>query len=514
MKSRHTTMIGRIDRMRSLAARAPSERPFAFPPEFVWGVAAAAYQIEGAWDEDGKGPSVWDTFCRKSGAVFDGHDGRVACDHYHRYEEDVALISELGVDAYRLSLSWPRILPEGIGFPSAHGLDFYDRVIDSLLAAGVTPWVTLFHWDYPLALFERGGWLNRDSAAWFAEYAELVTRRLSDRVRHFFTQNEPQVYIGFGLHQGNHAPGLQLSLAETLQAGHHSLLGHGLAVQAMRASAKRPLSLGYAPVGVPKLPAANTAADIELARRATFEVTDADTWNNAWWMDPVYLGRYPEQALVHYGQARPRVRSGDMELICQPLDFFAVNIYQGLVVRRADNRFGYERESGKPGHPSTAFNWPVTPEALYWGPRLFHQRYGLPVVIAENGVSCRDWVSLDERVHDPSRIDFTNRYLRELRRAIADGTDVLGYFHWSILDNFEWSAGYRERFGLVHVDYDTMKRTPKDSYYWYRRVVASNGAHIDDPHPSAEATPVEQPKSSENTASPALASSTAAGSEA
>lgn len=456
---------------------------FVFPAGFVWGAAAAAYQIEGAADEDGKGPSVWDMFCERPGAIHGGHHARVVCDHYHRYPEDVALLRELGVHAYRLSLSWPRVLPDGIGRVSERGLDFYDRLVDSLLASGVTPWITLFHWDYPLSLFRRGGWSNRESADWFAEYAEVVTRRLSDRVRHFFTQNEPQVYVGFGLQRGTHAPGLQLPLAEVLLAGHHSLLGHGLAVQAMRASAKQRLAIGYAPVGLPKLPTSPAPADVELARRATFEITEADAWNNAWWMDPVYLGSYPEQGMAFYGKAAPAVRAGDLETIRQPLDFFGINIYQGLSVRVADNRFGYECVRHAAGHPSTAFDWPVTPEALYWGPRLFHERYGLPVVIAENGVSSRDWVSLDGGVHDPSRIDFTNRYLRAFHRAIADGTEALGYFHWSILDNFEWAAGYRERFGLVHVDYETLKRTPKDSFYWYQKVVATNGAHLDDPSP-------------------------------
>jgi beta-glucosidase len=453
---------------------------YEFPDDFAWGAAAAAYQIEGAARTDGRGESVWDMFCARQGAVFEGHDGSVACDHYHRYPEDVALLQALGVRAYRLSISWPRVLPSGTGQPNARGLDFYDRLVDALLAAGVEPWVTLFHWDFPTELFARGGWLSRDVVEWFGDYAALIGRRLSDRVRHFMPLNEPQVFIGHGHLDGLHAPGLTLPLAQVLRAGHHALLAHGRAVQALRAAAKRPLLIGHAPVGMPRLPASDAPLDVELARRATFEVREPSVWNNAWWMDPVYLGRYPEQALDFYGSAAPPVEDGDMELISQPLDFFGVNIYEGRTVL-FDNEAeaGYVRvERALPGAPRTAFGWQVTPEALYWGPRFFYERYGKPVVITENGVSCRDWVSLDGCVHDPTRIDFTTRYLRELWRALRDGVDVRGYFHWSILDNFEWAAGYRERFGLVHVDYETLARTPKDSFSWYKQVIASRGKHL------------------------------------
>lgn len=452
-----------------------SARP-AFPQGFTWGAAAASYQIEGARDEDGKGRSVWDMFCERPGAVFEGHTGEVACDHYHRYPEDVRLMKELGLQAYRLSLSWPRILPEGVGSLNEKGLAFYDRLIDELLGAGVEPWITLFHWDYPLALFHRGGWLNRDSASWFADYAALVAERFSDRVTNYFTQNEPQCYLGIGHQRGIHAPGLDLPLSELLLAGHHSFLGHGLAVQAMRARAKRPLRLGYAPVGMPKLPATDSPEDVELARHATFTIYEKNAWNNAWWMDPVYLGAYPAQGLELFGKDAPKFTDEDMKTIAQPLDFFGVNIYQGSTVRRSEKEpFGFEIVGKSPGTPLTAFNWPVTPDALYYGPKFYHERYKLPIVIAENGLSCRDWVSLDGGVHDPSRIDFVQRYLRSLRRASGDGVPMLGYFHWSILDNFEWAEGYKERFGLIHVDYQTQKRTPKDSFYWYRSVIQSNG---------------------------------------
>lgn len=460
-----------------MSARPPVP-PSSFPEHFVWGAAAASYQIEGAIREDGKGPSVWDMFCEKEGAVWQGHSGAVACDHYHRYREDVALMQQLGLHAYRLSICWPRVLPAGTGALNEKGLDFYSRLVDALLEAGITPWVTLFHWDYPLELYHRGGWLNPDSPDWFAEYAAVIADHLSDRVRHFFTQNEPQVYIGFGHLEGRHAPGDTLPLSQMLLAGHHSLLAHGKAVLALRAHAKQPLQIGYAPVGMPFHPVSESPEDIAAARHATFGVWDKNSWNNAWWMDPVFRGEYPAQGLEFFGRDVPPIGADDMRVIAQPLDFFGVNIYQSTPVRARSEAPGFERVPHPTGAPLTAFNWPITPQALYWGPRFFHERYGKPVVITENGVSCRDFVSLDGKVHDPARIDFTTRYLRELHRALRDGVEVAGYFHWSILDNFEWAAGYRERFGLIHVDYQTQKRTLKDSAEWYRQVIASNGAAI------------------------------------
>jgi len=455
-----------------------SERKYEFPPDFVWGAAAASYQIEGAVDEDGKGPSDWDMFTEKPGAIFEGHTGRVACDHYKRYPEDVALMKTLGLRAYRLSFCWPRILPSGVGTINDRGIDFYDRLIDELLRAGIEPWVTLFHWDYPLELFRRGGWQNPDSPRWFADYAALIGERFSDRVRHFFTVNEPQVYIGFGLHQGRHAPGLQLPMREVLQAGHHTLIGHGLGVQALRATAKQPLSIGYAPVGVPLMPQSSDPSEIETARRATFDIADMSCWNNAWWMDPVYLGHYPEQGLEFYGNVAPKIGPRDLEVIRQPLDMFGMNTYQGgFVTADADAPRGYRRIPFPPGFPRTAFNWPVIPEALYYGPKFFYERYGLPIVVTENGVSCRDWVAADGQVHDGSRIDFLRRYLRMLHDAGKD-VPIRGYFQWSIMDNFEWAEGYKERFGLVHVDFQTQKRTPKDSFYWYQKVIADRGRSL------------------------------------
>ena len=448
-----------------------------FPKDFVWGTAAASYQIEGAFQADGKGLSVWDMFCRKPGAVWNGQTGDVACDHYNRYAEDVALLQQMGVKAYRLSISWPRVLPEGTGTPNAAGLAFYDRLVDALLAAGIEPWVTLFHWDFPLALYYRGGWLNRDSADWFADYATLITEKLSDRVTNFMTLNEPQVFIGAGHFEGRHAPGDKLAFKEVLRAGHHTLLAHGKAVQAIRASAKLKPRVGIAPVGQPKLPATDSRADIEAARKATFVANQRSTWINSWWMDPVYLGEYPADGWRFFGGDVPALRSGDMELIAQDLDYFGVNIYEAMTVRAAQD--GSPEPVPYPvGHPISAFEWNVTPGALYWGPRFFYDRYKKPIVITENGISCRDWVSLDGKVHDPGRIDYMQRHLLEFERAGTDGVPIEAYFHWSFIDNFEWAHGYKHRFGLIFCDYPTGKRIPKDSANWYTDVIRTNGASL------------------------------------
>lgn len=452
---------------------------YEFPDRFVWGAAAASYQIEGAKDADGKGPSVWDMFCERPGAVFDGHTGADACDHYHRYAEDVDHMADLGISAYRLSISWSRLFPAGTGALNEKGLDFYERLVDALLERNIVPYVTLFHWDYPLALFHRGGWLNRDSADWFAAYAETVAKRLSDRVTNYFTLNEPQVYLGHGHHDGHHAPGLTLPLSQVLLAGHHTLLGHGKAVQAMRAAAKKPLSLSYAPAAMPKLPQTDSAGDIDFARRAMFAVDRPNAWVNSWWMDPVIFGAYPEDGLEFYGADAPKIAPRDMETIGSPIDALGVNIYEGRTVAPDPNGSPVAVELGAPvGGPRSAFNWPITPDALYWGPRFLYERYKIPLLITENGVSGRDWVHRDGKVHDSHRIDFTCRYLRALHRALSEGVDVRGYFHWSILDNFEWAAGYRERFGLIYVDYETQVRVRKDSFDWYRQVIQTNGKHL------------------------------------
>jgi beta-glucosidase len=445
-----------------------------FSKEFIWGAATAAYQIEGAALEDGKGLSVWDMCCKRPGFVKDGDTGNVACDHYHRYKEDIQLMKELGLKAYRLSISWPRVLPNGTGKVNEKGLAFYDNLIDELLKNGITPYVTLFHWDYPYELYKKGGWLNADSSDWFGEYTKVIMNKLSDRVKYWITENEPQCYINLGHSNGIHAPGLKLDFPDVLLAAHNSLLAHGKSVQAIRAFSKQPCEIGYAPVGGVCIPNTNSPEDIEAARRSMFELSQPNIWTNSWWMDPVFLGKYPESGLKVFEKYLPDINENDMKTIHQPIDFFGVNIYQGTRIAMG--------KDGKPetvtksvGYEQTAMKWPVTPEALYWGPRFFYERYGKPIVITENGLSNTDWVALDGKVHDPQRIDFLHRYIREFKRAAKDGIDAKGYFAWSLMDNFEWGEGYNERFGLIHVDYATQKRTIKDSGYWYKSVIESNG---------------------------------------
>jgi beta-glucosidase len=448
-----------------------------FSNDFVWGSAAASYQVEGGANADGKGESVWDMFCRKPGAIWSGQTGAEACDHYHRYREDVAIMKEIGLKAYRLSLSWSRVIPQGTGSVNPKGLDFYNRLVDELLAANVTPWITLFHWDYPLALYRRGGWLNRDSVEWFADYTRVVVDALSDRVRHWFTLNEPQCFIGLGHYEGKHAPGDRLDYREVLLAAHHCLMSHGRAVQVIREFSKQPAQVGYAPVGVGYMPATDSPADIAAAREMAYAVRTRDYWSNAWWIDPVCLGKYPEQGLEANAADLPDFDPADLKVIHQPLDFLACNMYAGQYVRAG--------AGGKPEVvpmgvevPTTANRWYITPEVLRWMPQFLHERYKLPIVISENGMSGIDFVSLDGKVHDPQRIDLLHRYLLQLRSAVDAGVPVKGYFVWSIMDNFEWAEGFKERFGLVHVDYATQKRTMKDSAYWYRDVIAANGANL------------------------------------
>lgn len=451
-----------------------------FPKDFTWGVAAAAYQIEGAAAVDGRAPSVWDVFSHTPGKVFEDHNGDVACDHYHRYAEDVALMRDLGAQAYRLSVAWPRILPDGTGAVNEKGLAFYDRLIDSLLAANITPWVTLFHWDLPQALQQRGAWLNRDIVEWFGDYTAIVADRLGDRVKHWMTINEPPVVIGFGYHEGTFAPGLKLTFRESLLGSHHLLMAHGRATQVLRARCRGPVKISLAHTSRARIPAAETPADIEAARQALFACQSKHLWNLAWWTDPVHLGHYPHDAAEAFGADMPRATDADLKLIAQPLDFTGFNCYSGALMRAAADGSSEHAPGGWGiGNPRGTLPWlNVTPASTYWSARFLHERYQLPVVFTENGYCNTDFVHLDGHVHDPQRIDFMARYLAAIERATTEGVPVAGYFYWSILDNFEWKEGYKDRFGLIHVDYQTQKRTPKDSYYWYRDLIRAHGATL------------------------------------
>ncbi|NPV86498.1 MAG: beta-glucosidase [Anaerolineae bacterium] len=448
-----------------------------FPDHFVWGAATAAYQVEGASAADGKGLSVWDAFCQQPQKIFGGHSGEVACDTYHRFSDDIRLMKAIGLQAYRFSISWPRVLPKGVGQLNQKGIDFYSRLVDELLSAGITPYVTLFHWDYPYELYLAGGWLNPNSPDWFAEYSSKVVERLSDRVTNWMTINEPQAFIGLGHWEGTHAPGLKLPWNEVLIAAHHVLLAHGKSVLAIRASACQRVRVGIASVGSVKIPLSNSTEDIEAARKAMFAVTDYTFWNNSWFADPIFFKQYPEDGLRLYGSQIPSIRSGDMDIIAQPLDFYGANIYRGDFVR-ANQHNGYQLIDFPAGYPLTHFYWAVTPQALYWGPKFLYERYRTPIIITENGLSTPDWVAADNQVHDPQRIDFTSRYLSALRQAYMEGVDIRGYFHWSLMDNFEWAEGYRQRFGLIYVDFQTQKRILKESASWYKNVISSNGCSL------------------------------------
>jgi beta-glucosidase len=449
-----------------------------FRPDFTWGAATAAYQIEGAWNEDGKGPSIWDTFSHSPGKVFGDHTGDVACDHYHRYEEDAGLMADIGLKAYRFSTSWPRIMPAGTGAVNDKGLDFYSRLVDALLAKGITPWLTLFHWDLPQALHLRGGWMNPDMPKHFADYTRAVAERLGDRVRHWMTFNEPQCFLGISLWRTLHAPGIKLPMSDVLQAWHHALLAHGLSVQQLRATCRAEPVIGCAPTNVVPIPASAAAADVEVARRDFFKGYDGDLWTLGWWSDPMILGSYPADGLAGYGKAVPAHTDAEMRTIAQPLDFFGVNLYFGHTVKAGPDG-ALVRVDREPGHALSRNGWPITPDALYWGPKFLWERYKAPIVITENGYSGSDWVMSDGAVHDPQRVDQVRRYLRAFKRAAAEGVDAMGYFYWSLIDNFEWNEGYKERFGLIHVDYATQRRTLKDSAHWYAGVIAANGANLE-----------------------------------
>ncbi|MDJ1130449.1 GH1 family beta-glucosidase [Streptomyces iconiensis] len=436
-----------------------------FPDTFLWGVSTSAFQIEGALDEDGRGPSAWDAFMVEPGRVKDGGTAATATGHYHRWREDLALLKELGVGAYRFSVAWPRVLPSGGGEVNVRGLDFYDRLVDELCAAGIQPVPTLFHWDTPLPVEERGGWLERDTARLFADYADTVAARLGDRVAHWITLNEPAelTLLGYGL--GEHAPGRRL-LFDALPAAHHQLLGHGLAVRALRARGAR--SIGIANSHGPVWPLSDSEEDTGAAGLY-------DLLTNRMFADPLLLGRYPDEGLA---AMLPGPVEDDLKVISEPLDWYGVNYYQPTLVGAPDpaGRGGEFAGIGLPaelpfgireipGKERTGFGWAVVPEGLSETLRTFRDRYGdrlPPIMITENGCA------YPEAADDARRIAFLDGHLRELHAAVAEGIDVRGYFVWSLMDNFEWAEGYSQRFGLVHVDYTTLERTPKDSFRWLR----------------------------------------------
>ena len=437
-----------------------------FPRNFVWGAATAAYQTEGAATEDGRGESIWDRYSATPGNVTNGDTGIIACDTYHRYVEDVRLMRELGLGAFRFSVAWPRILPEGRGRVNSSGLDFYDRLVDELLANGIDPYVTLYHWDLPQALEDRGGWPERDTVEAFTEYVEVVVARLGDRVRHWITQNEPWVisWLGYGL--GVHAPG-RTNEEDALAAGHHVLLSHGRAAEVLRRDAPA-AEVGVTIDLVPMYPLTDSEEDIEAARHS-------DGFRNRWFLDPV-LGRgYPHDMLEQYVDILPTIEDGDMLTIAAPLDFLGVNYYTRNVVRSGTGETAPQPVSAD-GAEHTEMGWEVYPDGLSDLLLRLRDDYELPdLYITENGAAFPD-ARQNGSVPDLQRISYLDRHLGALAHAMEEGVPVRGYFLWSLLDNFEWAFGYTKRFGIVYIDFETLERVPKASYGWYRDFIAAQHA--------------------------------------
>ncbi len=439
-----------------------------FPDSFLWACATASYQVEGAAAEDGRGPSVWDTFAHTEGRVRNNDHGDVACDQYHRYAEDVQLMKWLGVKAYRFSVSWSRVFPEGDGETNEAGIAYYERLVDELMANGIQPWLTFFHWDLPQALEDRfGGWRSRETSTRFADYVAFVTRRLSDRVAHYFTINELVCFTDLGYDNGMFAPGLQLSRRERNQVRHHGVLAHGLAAQAIRANAAGEPHVGIAENADVCVPVIETEPHIEAARTA-MRVKAAP------FLTVVQEGRYPGFYLEQEGSDAPQFTDADMEAIGTPLDFLGMNMYTPTyIIADDDQPHGYREVPHSPSYPKMFTDWLyICPQITYWGPRFARELWDVPAIyITENGCPCDDQVNAAGKVEDTDRVMYVRNHLLSLQRAVREGVPVQGYFVWSMMDNFEWVRGYDERFGIIHVDFDTLVRTPKLSADFYREVI-------------------------------------------
>jgi beta-glucosidase len=441
--------------------------PLQFPQNFVWGCATASYQIEGAVNEDGRKPTVWDTFSHTPGKTFQGQTGDVADDSYHRYKEDIALLKGLGVQGYRFSIAWARIFPDGTGQPNEKGLDHYKRVLDELHKNNIDPYVTLFHWDLPQAL--PGGWQSRDTAKAYGDYAGYVAKHLSDRIGHFFTINEFECFTDLGYKTGVFAPGLKLPDAQVNQIRHHAVLAHGLGVQAIRANAKSDTQVGLAEDANVYVPVIETPEHIQAAQHATRE-------ENARFLTVVMEGKYTDHYLQREGANAPKVEAGDMAIIGSPLDFLGHNVYKPEYVRADSSPLGYALEGKPSSFPRMASPWLyVGPEVMYWAIRNVSEIWKPKAIyITENGCSSDDVVTAAGRIEDVDRIMYLRNHLSQMHRAATEGYPIKGYFHWSLLDNFEWADGYSKRFGLHYVDYNTQQRIPKLSAEWYRTVISRN----------------------------------------
>ena len=435
----------------------------AFPGDFIWGVATAAYQIEGAWNEDGKGPSIWDTFTHTPGHIANNETGDVACDHYHRWRPDLDLLRQLGVTAYRFSISWPRVLPQGQGHVNSAGLAFYERLVDALLEAGIQPVPTLYHWDLPQALQDQGGWAERRTVAAFAEYARVVGERLGDRVGRWITHNEPFVAATFGHFTGEHAPGLKNPWL-ALQAAHHLLLSHGEAARVLREVVRRPIQVGIALNLSPVHPASSSPEDRQAARRL-------DAMVNRWFLEPLFKATYPQEMPEILALLAPAIQPGDMAAIAAPLDFLGVNYYTRIVAGHDPEQFPLQAKQIRPEGNAYSLMWEIYPEGLpELLQRLWRDYQPAALLITENGIPVADGPDEGGQIQDPTRIDYLRRHLAGVHQVLSQGVPVKGYFVWSFLDNFEWALGYQMRFGLVYVDFATQRRIPKASARWYGQV--------------------------------------------
>jgi beta-glucosidase len=470
-----TTLDNSVQSTAQMQAQVDTNLAAAFPPGFLWGSATASYQIEGATHEDGRSLSIWDQFVATPGKVFQGDTGDIADDHYHRMPQDVALMAELGLGAYRFSLAWPRILPQGRGQVNAAGLDFYDRLVDTLLAHGIKPFATLYHWDLPLVLEEKGGWVNRDTAYAFAEYAEVVAKRLGDRVDAWITLNEPwcSAFLGYGI--GIHAPGLQDKQA-AFDAGHNLLLAHGLAVPRIRANISPTAQVGITLNFTPQYAADERPETLQAIERA-------DAFNNRWFLDPIYLGRYPDNLFSNFNVTPPQVQEGDFAIISTPIDLLGVNYYSRSLMQskaaaaggvNSDNEKTVEAIMPVPGSMYTEMGWEVYPQGLTDLLVRLHREYAIPALyVTENGAAFVDQWNGEDHVSDPRRVEYLRQHIQAQAQAIAAGAPLRGYFVWSLLDNFEWGEGYSKRFGIVYVDYPTQRRIIKDSGLWYKSFIAA-----------------------------------------
>ena len=438
---------------------------------FIWGVACSAYQIEGAENEGGRGESVWDSKFTK-GKTLGDMNGKIACDHYHRYKEDVALLKDLGIKNYRFSVSWSRIFPDGTGDINPQGVEFYKNLIDELINAHITPWVTLFHWDLPRKLYEKGGYLNPEMSDWFADYAEKVVEIFGEKVSNYIIMNEPQCIVEEGHFSGTHAPFLQLSRKETFTVAHNLLLCMGKAEKVMRKAAKHKLNIGIAPCFTPIMP--TKEEDKELALKYNF-FPSGDFWDGCYFTDALIKGEFTDDYKEWFKEYDYNPSVEDMKIIKSDLDFFCANFYRGFYIEKTAN--GIKRKSALPTDDFTATNWAVTPEAVDYLIEYYYNRYKMPIILSENGVALSEWKTLEGDIPDDMRIDYMKRHIERVKK-MAEKYPVKGYFYWSFTDNFEWAFGYSKRFGLVYVDYKTLERIPKKSAYWYKKVTETNGEDL------------------------------------